>query len=241
MRFIDLSCEDPAENIALEEALLDSVEAGSAPDTLRLWESPVPFVVIGSGQRIRETVNLAACQEDGVPVLRRCSAGGAVLQGPGCLNYSLFLRYESYPETADLHGSYAYILDRAAQALLALGAEACREGISDLVLEGRKVSGNAQRRKRRACLHHGTLLYMDHRRSMARYLPEPKDRPSYRGEKTHHEFVGMLLQQPECLRAELRRTFAPSAPPSDLLPEETRVMLKLAQEKYARAEWTHRR
>ena len=62
-------------------------------------------------------------------------------------------------------------------------------GTSDLVLGDRKVSGNAQRRGRRALLHHGTLLYDFDAQWMMRYLKEPRRQPSYRAERTHEAFV----------------------------------------------------
>src|SRR5262245_25566901 len=112
MRFIDLSLSTPEENLALDEALLEAMDlAGSASlrlegEALRLWESPRPFVVLGVSRRIAEDVDREACRKDGVPVLRRASGGGTVLQGPGCLNFSLVLSLESRPELLQVAESY---------------------------------------------------------------------------------------------------------------------------------------
>src|SRR5688572_6131078 len=94
MRWLDLTFPTPAENLACDEALLDLCEAGFADEVLRFWESPTHFVVVGYGNKVDSEVEVAACRADGIPILRRCTGGGTVLQGPGCLNYSLVLRIE---------------------------------------------------------------------------------------------------------------------------------------------------
>jgi lipoate---protein ligase len=241
VQLIDLSFDDPAENLAMEEVLLDAAEAGLLPDTLRLWESPVPFVVLGTAQRYVEAVNDENCLADSVPVLRRCSAGGCVLQGPGSLNYSLFLTMETFPEVRQLHGSYRFILARLRDAFQNAGLDLRHAGISDLALGALKVSGNAQRRRRRAILHHGTLLYRPDYTAMARYLREPAQRPEWRGSRNHQEFVGAFPLPPGAIRDAVCRAFeidtAPVPVPSDIVASVRR----LAAEKYRMDIWTRRR
>ena len=91
MRLLDCSFQEPAMNLALDEVLLNDAEEGHSPEVLRFWESPVPFVVLGLTQRLSEEVHEDACARDGIPILRRASGGGCVLQGKGCLNYALVL------------------------------------------------------------------------------------------------------------------------------------------------------
>src|SRR5512145_101364 len=94
MNLLDLTLPTPAENLALDEALLDANEAGDlAGEVLRLWESPQPIVVIGRSSRLCDEVNEPACRAAKVPILRRPSGGAAILAGPGCLMYSVILRY----------------------------------------------------------------------------------------------------------------------------------------------------
>lgn len=118
-----------------------------------LWESPKPVVVVGRGGRIEEQVNQAACAADKVEILRRSSGGGAVVLAPGCLNFTLHFSLDTHPHLHNIARSYLEIL---APLAAALGAEI--QGQSDLVYQGRKVSGNAQHRTSTTVLHHGTLL-----------------------------------------------------------------------------------
>ena len=98
MTLLDLTLPTAAENLALDEALLDEAEASSAGcETLRLWEPQEPAVVIGRSSQAAIEVRLDACRELAVPVLRRASGGAAVVTGPGCLMYSLVLSYEMRP------------------------------------------------------------------------------------------------------------------------------------------------
>jgi len=241
MRVVEHSCDGPGENLALEEVLLDEVEQGRQPDTLRFWESPVPFVVLGTGQVLSEEVHEAHCLEDGVPIRRRCTAGGCVLQGPGSLNFALSQRYENNPEVATLHGSYRHILGKICAALAELGIAATHEGISDIAIGGRKISGNAQRRRRNALLHHGTVLYRADLAAMSRYLKEPRERPAYRESRSHGDFLTAVPATPQDLREALARAFAPDGFADACSPGERARAQALAAEKYDTRAWTYRR
>ena len=177
MLYLDRTLATLPENLALDEALLLAAEAGQGGEVLRFWEWPHPAVVLGSGCRLAEDVDEAACAADGVPVLRRSSGGGTVLLGGGCLLYTLVLNYGRSGALEEIRPSYCFILGRVAAAL---GPEAAQEGISDLALGGRKFSGNAQQRKRRHLLHHGTLLYAFDLGRVGRHLRPPPRQPEYR-------------------------------------------------------------
>ncbi len=243
MRLLDYSLDEPGANLALDEALLDSVEKGRSRETLRFWESPSPFVVLGVSQKLSEEAEEATCRRMGIPILRRCSAGGCVLQAPGCLNYSLVIRYASYPEAQTIHGSYQLILPAIARVLEERhGIPARREGISDIAVEGLKISGNAQKRRKQAMLHHGTLLY-DFDISLAEQcLRHPADRPSYRGNRTHRAFVTNIGMGRSVLTEAVIEAFdlmgpLDNAPASD----EMELVWRLVREKYATDAWNRRR
>jgi len=181
---IDRTLESAEENLTFDDRLLDAGQ-----ETLRFWESPVPFVVLGRSGNAEEQVNIPACRAAGVPILRRSSGGGAVLQGPGCLNYALILSLDLRPELTSIPDSYRILLSRVADALRVPALEV--RG-SDILLEGRKISGNAQRRTRGWVLHHGTILHGLCIDAIERCLLEPARRPAHRGGRTHRQFVTSL-------------------------------------------------
>jgi lipoate-protein ligase A len=243
MRLLDISFRVPEENLAFDEALLDSAENGAGGESLRFWESRVPFVVIGVAQVLRQNVNVKACETDRIPVLRRCSAGGCVLQGPGCLNYTLVLSHALRPEIETIRGSYLYILGHIAETFAARGLAVRHLGVSDLALNGKKVSGNAQKRRRRHILHHGTLLHGMDLEPMEKYIldPDDKDRPKYRGERTHRGFVRNLDLNSRELREIVRQAFGVQDTVENPHPRELRHATELAEEKYAEPDWIYRR
>src|SRR5579872_1125994 len=177
VQFLDETLASAAANLALDEALLLQAEAGAGCEVLRVWEWPAPAVVLGSGCRLADDVDEAACAADTVPLLRRSSGGGTVLLGPGCLLYSLVLAYERSPLLAEVGSSYQFILDRVGQALGGPATGIRQAGISDLAVGDRKFSGNAQQRKRNHLLHHGTILHAFDLPLIGRYLRPPPRQP----------------------------------------------------------------
>ena len=206
MRILNLSLPSPTDNLALDEALLDACESGEAgPDgVLRFWESPVHFAVLGYSDKAAVEVRTELCRRDGVPVLRRCSGGGAVLQGPGCLNYSLVLPIPKDGPLRDISRSNGHIMGLHTRALTPLlGPELCQQGLSDLALGNMKISGNAQRRRRRFLLFHGTLLHDFNLPLIERFLPMPIRQPDYRKNRSHLEFLTNVPVSAEKLKKAL--------------------------------------
>src|SRR6186713_3085091 len=111
MQFLDLTLPTAAENLALDEALLDEAEAAAqATECLRLWESSEVAVVLGRSSQIAREANVDACRADNIPILRRCSGGCAVVIGPGCLMYSVLLSYERRPYLRVLDEVHRFVL-----------------------------------------------------------------------------------------------------------------------------------
>jgi lipoate---protein ligase len=237
MFYFDVILHSLAENLALDEALLIQAEQGGL-EVLRLWEWPSPAVILGAGCRLEADVDEPACGSADVPILRRGSGGGTVLLGPGCLLYSLILSQDRAPQLGQVRSSYAWILQYIIDALVPLGVDLRRAGTSDLVLGERKVSGNAQQRKRTHLLHHGTLLCGFNLAEVERFLRLPKRQPEYRSQRSHQDFLGNLPIEAATLRALLMQTWGARAPlpnwPAD-------IVHRLVREKYGREDWTRRR
>jgi len=190
MKLIDHTYADPAANLACEEAFLRQAEETGGEGILRFWESQTYFVVLGYSRPAAGDVNLDRCQREAVPVLRRFTGGGTVLQGPGCLNYALVLRSEPDGPLATIAGTNRYVLERNVRALgHLLGERAGIRGQSDLALDDRKFSGNAQRRSVRWILFHGTILIDFDIDRIARFLPLPSKQPAYRNSRPHRDFL----------------------------------------------------
>src|SRR5262249_43560081 len=147
----------------------------------------------------------------GVPVWRRASGGGAVLLGGGCLCFSLVLAYDRSPQLRGVRSSYVAILDVVRKALMSVLPDIVRCGITDLSVERRKFSGNAQQRKQNYLLHHGTLLYGFDIDRVERYLRQPARQPEYRNNRDHRSFLMNLPIDPTRLKELLRSAWQADA------------------------------
>ena len=233
---IDLPFGGPAWELACDEALLDSCEAGGlgGAGVLRFWEADEHFVVLGIANKAEMEADAAA----NVPIFRRCSGGGSVLQGPGCLNYSLVLPMQAAPELANITQTNCYIMKRNRDALVsALGLDVSIQGYTDLTLHSRKFSGNSQRRKSRWLLFHGTFLLSCDLELMARVLRPPPRQPEYRARRSHSEFLTTLQVPAAGVKEALCRAWDAKAAPMHMPHAQIE---RLVHEKYSRREWNFR-
>jgi lipoate-protein ligase A len=290
MLLLDLTLPTPAENLAADEALLDWREAEPGPDILRFWTPDRHFVVVGYANKVAREVDVEACRARQVPILRRCTGGGAVLQGPGCLNYALILNIEQWPGLRSITQTNCFIMQRHAQALASLPGRAASsspsspreervgrgprrretdknapplpspllhpmeereksrslmqpwlpggpvtvEGFTDLALNGLKFSGNAQRRKRRCLLFHGTFLLDLDLSLVEKVLRPPSRQPAYRENRSHAEFLTRLGCPASSIKAALQKIWN-AKEPLEAIPNA--AIGQLVQAKYATEEW----
>jgi lipoate-protein ligase A len=182
--------DDPQSNLDYDDELLRRAENG-AGERIRFWESSSYFIVLGRTGVIEDDVHVEAAAAGRIPVLRRSSGGGTVLQGPGCLNFAVILSKKANPALESISGSYRCILEKVIAALATQGVLAEFRPVCDLVLSSteKKFSGNAQRRGRDHILHHGTILHSFDLVLVSRYLKMPQKMPDYRNARPHDLFV----------------------------------------------------
>jgi lipoate---protein ligase len=246
MTILDLAFPTPAENLAADEALLDWREENGGEEILRFWESPETFVVVGYANKVAVEVNAAGCEARGVPIFRRCSGGGTVLQGRGCLNYALILRIADNSPLANISSANRFIMDRNRSAIESAvhnpqSAISVR-GHTDLAIHNPqsairtplKFSGNSQRRRKHFLLFHGTFLLNFNLALVGELLRAPSRQPDYRRDRRHEEFLTNLNLPADTVKAALQKCWNATSPlknpPLDKISE-------LARGKYAAREW----
>lgn len=237
VEILDYSFPSPQENLACDEAILEACENGEIQsEVLRFWESWQYFVALGYTGKVLEETDVRECQKLGIPVLRRTSGGGTVLQGPGCLNYGLVLRIEG-SSVAGITQTNRFVMERNAQALTeVLRRLVALQGHTDLTLDNKKFSGNAQRRKQKFLLFHGTFLLDFDLPLIPQALRSPPVQPAYRAGRAHQDFVTNLNVPHEAVKAALIEAWQGNG----VLPPPLTRMEKLIREKYARDEWNLR-
>jgi lipoate---protein ligase len=236
VKCLDLTLPTPAANLACDEALLDACEEQAGGEVLRFWEPRDYFVVAGYSNHIALEVNAAACRREKLGVYRRCSGGGTVLQGPGCLNYSLVLKIDGNDSLQNISAANCHIMGRHKDVLTALLGRPVRlQGHTDLALDGLKFSGNAQRRKRHALIFHGTFLLNFDLSLMEKFLPMPSRQPEYRQGRPHGSFVMNLPVSADAVKNLLRKVWS-----AEITLEIPPDCERLVAEKYSRDDWNLR-
>jgi lipoate-protein ligase A len=237
MRYLDLTLPTLAENRALDEALLLAADEGG-PEVLRVWQWEHLAIILGAGGKIADDVDEASCTADGVSLARRSSGGGTVLLGPGCLLFSVVLSYQRDPTLAEIPSSYRYVLGRVIGGFAGIAPQLGIQGSSDVTLLERKISGNAQHRKRAHLMHHGTLLYDFDIGQVSRYLKPPPRQPEYRRQREHGDFITNLDTDAETLKRCLRDAWDATEVMTEWPGERVAC---LVEEKYGRLDWVRRR
>lgn len=234
----ELSFDAPSHNLAFDEAMLIEAESGNVNECLRFWESSSYFVVLGSTCKVKKDIFLSRCKKDNIPVLRRNSGGGTVLQGPGCLNFSLILRLNGRPGLALIKESYRTILMPITRMLIKKGLSVKLFPISDMAVDNKKFSGNAQARKKHFILHHGTVLYGFELEKISKYLRAPCSEPEYRKSRRHKDFIANLALARKDIAQSIRTAFAakPHKPP----PIHGNTLRALIEEKYENKGWIYK-
>ncbi len=156
-RLIGYSESDAALNMAIDEAISESVSAGGPP-TIRFYGWRPSAVSIGYFQSLEKEVDVERCRTEGVSVVRRRTGGGAVYHDTaGEITYSVIAPEGMFPK--DILASYREICGWITRSLSLIGIESGFKPINDIVAGGRKISGNAQTRRGGTLLQHGTILY----------------------------------------------------------------------------------
>jgi len=249
-RLLQTGYKTAAMNMALDESVLRHVASGESPPTFRLYGWKPPAVSIGYFQSLAEEVDLDVCKELGVDVVRRITGGGAVFHDDE-VTYSAVLPedWESIPDS--IPGSYQFICEGILQGLAKLGVEASFQGLNDIAAQGKKISGNAQTRRKGVVLQHGTILISVDLEKMFTLLKVPSEKTRKKMIESAKERVTSIndvLRNPVSFRevvSALTSGFEESLDLrfdwSSLSGRELSQAEKIAKEKYGAEHWNRMR
>ncbi|MGE4538603.1 MAG: lipoate--protein ligase [Desulfovibrio sp.] len=235
VRYLHLETTDPAVNLATEEWLLRHDTA----DVFMLWRNG-PSIIIGRNQNAHAQINEAFVREQGIPVVRRLTGGGAVFHDLGNVNFT-FITTGRTSTALD----FKRFTDPIVAALQKIGVPCRLDGRNDLTVHGRKISGNAQFALGNRVLHHGTLLYAASMPDIARALVVNPVKYQDRAVKSVAARVANIrsfLHEPLSVEDFIQFIFTAIVPrgQSDdrrLTPEEQRGIELLADSKYRSYAW----
>lgn len=239
MNYLETKSTDPCHNLAFEQYVLENRSEG---DWLILWQN-ADTVVLGLNQNAEEELDRAFVEAHGTSVVRRMTGGGAVYHDLGNLNYSFI---------SDLGDAAALSIARftapVCRALASMGVNAETSGRNDITVDGRKISGVAQRIFKNRILHHGTLLFDSDPALVAAALCADPAKFSSKSAKSVRSRIGnirdflprdmTLAEFWQRLLLELSRD---GLVRRELSADELAQVSRLAEEKYRSWDWTRGR
>ncbi len=233
-----------AMQMAIDEAILTFRIKNSVPNTLRFFTWNPSCLTIGYFQSLEKEVDVKNTELQGVDIVRRYTGGGAVFHDKE-LTYSLAVSERDVPQ--DIIASYQKICSALTKGLERLHINPEFKPINDIVVNGKKVSGNAQTRKEGIVLQHGTILIDVDIKKMFSFLKVPDEKIKDKMIQTAEERVSSLKKElgQEVSVEELRgflikgfeEAFKVRFKESELTAEEKKLAEKLCQKKYSAKEW----
>ena len=212
--------------LAMEEFVANEME----DEAFFVWRV-APTVIIGRNQVLENEVNMDYCRQHGVDIVRRKSGGGCVYSDMGNIMVSYVSRRGDVSEVFDRY------MTAMTEALRALGVPAEKSGRNDILVEGRKVSGNAFHQLPDRSVVHGTLLYSTDLDALTEAIKPPVEKLQRHGVESVRqrvlnlaEYVASMtdpdpaLKSPEALEEYLVAYFTDDA--SCLTEEDLHVIAK---------------
>jgi lipoate-protein ligase A len=233
---------DPHLNLAIEEHLVRNV---TLDDEILLFYINEPSIIIGRNQNTLEEINEPYVREHGVHVVRRLSGGGAVYHDLGNLNFSFITPFRP-GEPQD----FEHFTRPVIQVLHEMGVPAELSGRNDILVNGRKISGNAQYRSSTHMFSHGTLLFDTNLRDVVESLNVSQSKITSKGLKSVRsrvanisEFLDDPMTTREFRTRVLRGIFrnADEIPQYKLTEDDWAEIETIKAERYDRWEWNYGR
>ena len=202
-RLLDTSARSAAENMALDEILLELRAEQRIPNTLRFLQFSNPTVLVGHHQSVEEEVRIDYCRTKGIEINRRLTGGGALFWGRQELGWEIYISKTDPRIPSKVEDLYKKMAEAAALGLRHLGVRAHFRPRNDIEIQGRKISGTGGTELSGAILFQGTVLVDFNVDEMLRALRIPT-------EKLQNKEIESVKERVTCLKWELGRTPSPS-------------------------------
>ena len=251
-RLLDTGLGDAFYNMALDEAIAIARSKKLVPNTLRFFRWEPSAVSIGYFQSMEEEVDIKACNKLGIDYVRRRTGGGAVYHDrDGELTYSLIINEDHPLISRDFQKTYETLCSGIIRGLRILGVPAEFKPINDIIVGGKKISGNAQTRSMNVVHQHGTILRDVNPTLMFTVLKVPSEKIRDKMIKSVKERVTSIKsylkkevsfeELKDALIKGFEETFNIRLIPGEVTNFEEQTAIKLKMEKYSTREWNFKR
>ncbi len=258
-RLIQSGLSDAATNMATDEAIFLLYKENISTPTLRIYGWRPPAISIGYSQNPSELINLDACRREGIAVVRRLTGGGIIFHDRE-LTYSVVLSQADIGTGYRVKESFEVISSFLIKLYKNLGARACfakdtqnnsatghiiapfcfsRNESYDILVEGKKLGGNAQKRRRSIILQHGSIPLAFDKDKVKPLLKNPNMLQNLNIASIHE--ISKDKMNYDTLSQALSRAFSSSfktiLKTEELTTEETKLAQNLKDTKYNSCEW----
>jgi len=244
-RILDLSYASVFQNLALEEALVQSDVTGGVIPTVRLWVNP-PATVIGRFQDVKSEIDIEFCERNDIQIVRRFTGGGAVYHDEGNLNFTIVTPKPENIRLLEFHKINAAIVQ---DCLNRFGLENEFVPPNSIEVSGKKISGAAAGFGRNSTLWHSSILVSTDTATPALALsPSQREfqtthvRSKWRPVTTLEAELGKRVSLNDvktCLLQSFREFADSKLEPLPLLSAEEQLMRTLFASKYSSYEWNY--
>ena len=243
MKFIDnQGITDPYINLAIEEYVLNNF---GEEDTYLLFYVNRPSIIIGRNQNTVEEINTKYVEDNNIKVVRRLSGGGAVYHDEGVLNFSFITK-----DDGDSFHNFAKFTEPVVEALRVLDVPAALEGRNDLVVKGKKFSGNAMFTTKGRMFSHGTLMLDSEIEEVVSSLNVSEEKIKSKGIKSIRSRVTNIADHLEdsismdAFKEHLLKQIfdvedIKDVPRYELTDEDWENIHKISEERYQKWEWNY--
>lgn len=237
MRILTHNITDPYFNLAAEEYFLTQGQE----ELVILWRND-RSIIVGKNQNTLEEINRDFVEQQHIPVVRRLTGGGAVFHDLGNLNYTLIQK-----NGPGMFGDYGCFTRPICTFLQGYGVSAQLNGRNDLVIDGKKFSGNAQTVKNNKIMHHGTILFQSDLWNVSQALKPNQVKLQSKGiqsVRSHVTNIWEHLSPKITIEKFLQQLYnylqeAMDARPLQLSQEDFDQIQRLVQKKYKTWEWNY--
>jgi lipoate-protein ligase A len=254
-RLVWTGFSDAFTDMAIDEAILISRSRKTVPNTVRFYRWKPSAVSLGFSQQIEKEVEVDACKELGIDIVRRPTGGGAVFHdSDGELTYSVIADLGTIP--SDLMSSYSHIGQGIVLACKELGLEAqlsfdeTGRQCPNIIVSGKKISGGAQVRRGGTLLQHGTMLLDTNLELMTRVLKMGQSMACMPLARLQTKVTTLRLllgrtisfkELEDCMRTGFEKAFKTTFSDGNLTSSELELASNLCLKKYRTEEWNFKR
>ncbi|MFO8109518.1 MAG: biotin/lipoate A/B protein ligase family protein [Thermoplasmata archaeon] len=247
IRYIPTIEDNGPRQMAIDEAILRCYDKGLSPPTLRFFKFSPSAITMGYAQDVKNVIDTDRCRELDMPYVRRITGGGTVyhdLQGE--ITYSIVTDKIS----GSIEDSFHHLLKPIINTLQGYGLDAAFKPYNDILVNGKKISGSAQRRAKKGMLQHGTLMYATDLSTLASILLLDEEKLRAKGAGSFFDLVTTMEDElgrkldPDELIIDMKDAYKKHLQvelvPDELNEEELDMVDKLTK-KYSDERWTYNR